>query len=200
MKKSRECTHQLVIMSQYYGTRNGNGTNPTQMVAYACWRGSQCAAICLPEGMPYCASISLCSCHLCWWCFSSDLPLQAWHTDRTQTAEATVVVCVSDVNEPPRWPRSLYITSVSERPQVDTEIYHLIAVDDDSGSLVSQLHITICLKLSNMPTHQRVPTPLTLILTAVNTCIFVTLHSQFYQYSTAKSLAGIILTCSGPVQ
>lgn len=73
--------------------------------------------------------------------FSSDLLLQAWHTDPTQTAEATVVVCVSDVNEPPRWPRSLYVTSVSERPHVETEIYHLVAEDDDSGSLVSQMNI-----------------------------------------------------------
>lgn len=73
--------------------------------------------------------------------FSSDLLLQAWHTNRTQTAEATVVVCVSDVNEPPRWPRSLYVTSVSERPHIETEIYHLVAEDDDSGSLVSQMNI-----------------------------------------------------------
>ena len=79
--------------------------------------------------------------HLCWCCGSSDFPLQAWHIDRTQSAEATVVVCVNDVNEPPRWPRSLYVTTVSERPHVETEILHLLAVDDDSGSLVSQLNI-----------------------------------------------------------
>lgn len=84
--------------------------------------------------VPLCVYLSM---FLPWCCFYSDLSLQAWHTDPTQTAEATVVVCVSDVNEPPRWPRSLYVTSVSERPQVDTEIHHLIAVDDDSGSLVS---------------------------------------------------------------
>lgn len=100
------------------------------------------------ESVPLCVHLSM---FLPWCCFSSDLPLQAWHTVRTQTAEATVVVCVSDVNEPPRWPRSLYVTSVSERPQVDTEIHHLIAVDDDSGSLVSQLHIAICLKHANSP-------------------------------------------------
>jgi hypothetical protein len=59
--------------------------------------------------------------------------VQAYLTQPMQFTEATVLVFVNDVNEPPHWSQSLYITYLSERAEVGDTIYHLTAQDNDIG-------------------------------------------------------------------